>query len=149
MSDTIYSADQIVGKSLYSKREIGIYRNIANYYKNIAPVYVVKQGQHVGLVAGYVQKGSDVWWMFYDSSKIPYYTLHKSGDYDLSALKEQGAKSAAQEAKEAEEKEKDKDKKWYEKLFDSIEKLGMAGLLIGGIAAIIIYSGKGKNNNVY
>jgi hypothetical protein len=87
----IYSADQIVGKSLIAKVPIKIKRFAAD---NSPDVYTVPVGQTVGIVDSWVNPSetrATLYWSFLDSNGRAYYAAHKPGFYDVSALGQQGA----------------------------------------------------------
>jgi hypothetical protein len=136
MSD-IYSASQIVDKTLFAAKPVQIYRDINKYYAGAKGVFTVAVGNAVGKVYGYVQRGTDLWWQFYDSYGQPYWTLHREGVYSQKAVQQQGAKDTEQEQKEA-LADANKDLPWYERLLKeafSKKNIVMVGL---GLAAVYL-----------
>jgi hypothetical protein len=91
-----FNADQIIDKTLIAKVNIPIYR----YAEDGAPVvYNVNAGSSVGVVYSYLMpssKRTNLFWMFKDQDGRFYYTEHKAGIYDISALQQQGALTSAQ-----------------------------------------------------
>jgi len=91
-----FNADQIIDKTLIAKVNIPIYR----YAEDGAPVvYNVNAGSSVGVVYSYLMPSSarsNLYWMFKDQNDKFYYTEHKAGIYDISALQQQGALTSAQ-----------------------------------------------------
>ncbi len=109
--DQIYSAADIVGKTLYGQSPIQIKRLPAD---SATVVYTAGTGQALGVVYSYLLPGPDrksLYWMFKDSGGKPYYSAHAPGAYSLSALKSQGVltvKEKAQELEKANESTGDK-----------------------------------------
>jgi len=124
----LYSADEIIGKSLIAKVPIPIRRDA----KDNAPiVYTVPAGQNVGTVYSWLNvdaNRSRLYWAFYDQYKRPYYAPHQQGYYDISSLQQQGAMTV----KEQVEAEKAK----TETTGDIIQKNFKLLLFVG--AAVII-----------
>lgn len=91
-----FNADQIIDKTLIAKVNIPIYR----YAEDGAPVvYTVKPGASVGVVYSYLlpkENRTNLFWQFQDQNGKFYYTEHKQGIYDISALQQQGALTSAQ-----------------------------------------------------
>lgn len=95
-----YSAQDIVGKTLYAVRRIPVRRLPADD----APIvtYIVP-GQPVGVVYSFLEPRagrSTLYWQFKDSNG-PYYTPHQENFYDLDQLRAQGVLTL-EEKKEAE-----------------------------------------------
>jgi len=87
----LYSADQIVGKSLIAKVPIPIKRQPLD---SAPTVFTAQPGQTVGTVYSWINVGegrSTLYWNFQDSNGRDYYTPHKPGYYDISSLSDQGA----------------------------------------------------------
>jgi hypothetical protein len=87
-----YSVNQIIGKTLITKKRIGYYRNPGDHQ---TPVGYIDTGQPVGVVVSWLdanptQDRQGLWWMFYDTWGNPYYTPHQVGLYDISSLQQQG-----------------------------------------------------------
>ena len=91
-----FNADQIIDKTLIAKVNIPIYR----YAEDTAPaVYTVKPGASVGVVYSYLLPNvnrTNLFWQFQDQNGKFYYTEHKQGIYDISALQQQGALTSLQ-----------------------------------------------------
>jgi len=95
-----YTTDEIVGKELFPIVIASVYGSI--YGK---PFGTIKPGNSAGIVYSWVKdKDGGLWWQFYDKNKKPYYIKHRTGLFDVSALKTSGAKTV--EEKEKEEKQK-------------------------------------------
>jgi hypothetical protein len=100
-----FSANEIIGKTLIAKRPIDLYR-AANDSAQI--IYTVEPGQTVGKVYSYLAPGAQrsvLYWAFYDETGRPYYSKHKTGNYDISSLSEQGALTVQEQAEQAAEAE--------------------------------------------
>lgn len=95
---SLYSADQIIGKSLYAKTAVKLKR-IA---QDSAPdIYTVNPGQLVGIVYSYVMPSADratLYWQFLDANGRAYYAAHTPTSFSLTKLAEQGALSVKEEA---------------------------------------------------
>jgi len=125
----VYSADQIIGKTLYAKEDIPVKR-LPN---DTAPVvFTAKKNSPLGTVYSWLapQPGirKNLWWMFYDSNKKAYYIEHKEGRFDVDNLKEQGALTV-KEQQAAKKKENESTK-------DFIERLFKYALVAGGVYVI-------------
>ena len=137
MGDTLYSAGDILDKTLVAKRKLAIYNGVPD--ASYIPVIVgdIEGGKVVGRVYSYIAadpyKGrAELWWMFWpstDGGKY-YYAPHVEGDFDLRLLEQQGVLSE-EEKKKAEE---EKNKPWYEKIMD--RALWIIPVAIIGAAAV-------------
>lgn len=124
----LYSAEQIVGRTLIAKVQIPIKRNPLD----TAPsVFTVNPGQAVGTVYSWLNVApgrSSLYWAFYDEFKRPYYAAHKPGYYDISSLQQQGTLTVKQEA-EAQAKKN-------ETLSDILQKNFRLLLIVGAVAVV-------------
>ena len=95
-----YSVDQLINKKITIQRPVKVYRN--PYTKT--PLYTNRAGQSLGTVYSWVtnKNTGDVWLMFYDASKKPYYvnTKELAGAVDTKELKQEGAKTTTEIYKE-------------------------------------------------
>ena len=86
----VFNAQDIVGKTLIARRNIPLYR--AGDYKK--PFAQVKSGAPVGTVYSWIgpntATGGKLYWQFYDNTGNTYYAEHRSGAFNVQALKEQG-----------------------------------------------------------
>jgi len=107
----LYSADQIVGKTLVAAQGVEIKRAA---YDDSPTVYNVSPAQTVGVVESYLLPTAGrtlLYWQFKDKNGRYYYAAHKAGRYSLTALQAQGTPTVVQEvraAKEANETTADK-----------------------------------------
>jgi len=126
-----YSADQIIGKTLFANKVIAIY---LQPYDSAQPSRYVQPGKAVGVVTNYLQPSSyrtDFYWVFQDAVGTEYYVRHHEGDFDIEDLQAQGAMTDAEiAAAAAAEQEKANDPiAYYIKKFLP----WVAGIAIGGI----------------
>ena len=94
----VYSADQIVGKTLIAKAKVTLY-NLP--YDDAAPIGSVQPGQTVGIVVSWLDADpssgrSRLYWQFVDSSGNFFYAPHYTGEFDVQSLVDQGALTAGQ-----------------------------------------------------
>ena len=89
------SADKIIGKTLYAKRQL----NKLN--SNLQKIGVFNAGDSVGQVFSYIVRNGQVYWLFNDPFGKPYLVKHDSTAFQFSA----GVKEAVK--KEQEEKTKE------------------------------------------
>lgn len=100
--EDIFSADQIIGKTLIAKKKVPLTRSP----KATAPIiWTAQPDESVGVVYSWVMEGTTLWWLFYDKYNVPYYAMHKPGIFSVTALQQQGAQTVEEikEAKEAAE----------------------------------------------
>lgn len=150
----IYSAGDVIDKSLFSLVPITVYSNVPKYLPPGKKMDDYKLGtvpakSWVGVVDSYVNadptKGqSNLWWVFYPASNFSraYYAEHKPGIYDVKALNQQGVLSLEDKQKAADEA----NKSWLEKLGG---KLASTAAIVGfGILAVyaISQTAKSKSN---
>lgn len=127
----IYSVADLIGKTLFAKEEIPLYRTTGAYYAGQNPIYMVKPGQAIGVMDTWLQIGQDMWFLYYDSYKNLYVSKFESGKYDSKKMQAQGVKTEQQKVKEAEQA----GLKWWEKIFNK-ENLFITGGIILAATAI-------------
>lgn len=128
----LFSAGDIVGKTLIAKKKISIYRSRSD----AKPFGFVNAGQPVGIVYSYLSPNlnyPNLWWMFKDNNKV-YYAEHKEGNFDISALTNQGVISTDEKTKIARSKQ-EKEQKGVVSFY--IEKY-MPWIIVGIFAVPII-----------
>lgn len=129
---TIYSASQIVGKTLIANTAIQVKRVAAD---SSPVVRTIAKGQSVGLVYSYLPANTtrkSLYWMFYDSYNTPYYVEHKTGIFSIKGLTAQGALTIEEERAQQDGKEKDA----FDKTKDIVQ-LGLIGVGIWGGVQLI------------
>jgi hypothetical protein len=96
----IYSANEIIGKTLFARVNVPIYR-LPEF--SAKPVFSVKPGAAIGKVYSYLSANDKrpFVWVFLDENNRAYYVRHDSKSFDLTALKQQGALTV-EETKEKE-----------------------------------------------
>lgn len=99
---TIYSASQIVGKNLFAKKAVQLYRLPAD---NAKAIYTVNAGDPVGVVTSYLAPKTDgtrnsLYWQFKDQNGKYFYARHNENTFDIKALKEQGVKTVEDQTAE-------------------------------------------------
>lgn len=135
---SVYSADDIIEKTLYAKQRVPVYDSAPPYYVGAhTPIAYVEPGQPVGVVWSYLAADptrgrNNLWWAFYPASNYSgyYYTEQVGGYYDVSTLQAQGVLTIEQK----QQAEDDKNKPWYQLL---IEKYGPYVLVTALAAAAL------------
>lgn len=125
----LYSADQIVGKTLIAAQGVEIKRAA---FDDSPTVYNVSPAQSVGVVESYLLPTPGralLYWQFKDKNGRYYYASHKAGRYSLTALQAQGTPTVVQEVEAA--------KKANETTADKIQKTITLVALIAATAYIV------------
>lgn len=97
MSQT-YDASQVIGKTLYAKAPVNLYRFATD---NAPVIFTAQPGQAIGVVDTYLLPGpgrATLYWGFKDNNGRPYYVPHKTGLFSTTALQQQGAQTTQQQA---------------------------------------------------
>lgn len=128
-----FSLNQLLNKVFVAKKATGIYKSI--YDKK--PYKIIPAGQNIGTLYSWVtnKKTKEMFFMFYDSNKKPYYVKYLKGEgvIDQKALVSQGTKSNEDIIKEQTNKDLfDKSKVEY-----FIKKYGLY-VLGFGLAAVAL-----------
>lgn len=140
-----YSADQIIGKTLYAKKPTPVY-NLPSYDQNAQKKLVIKPGQIIGTVYSWVggSPGKPLNWMFKTRvgyQEITYYTQHEPDNVDKNALQDQGVKTQ----REIEKEKAEAAKSTGTKIFDFVKKYAIiAGLAYGAFLVFKTYKGSNK-----
>jgi hypothetical protein len=98
----IFSAKNIVGKTLIAKKKVYLY--ISPGAKN--PIASINPGQTIGVVYSYLSPNknrSQLWWMFQNGINFVY-VPHQEGSFDIKSLKDQGVISTEDTTKAEQEK---------------------------------------------
>lgn len=82
-----YSADDLIGKTLYAKTNVPL-RRLPQADSPV--IFTVKPGSTVGVVDTYVVRDGNIWWSFKDATGRNYYAHHQQGTFAEGPLKEQG-----------------------------------------------------------
>lgn len=144
MADGLYSAGDVVDKTLVAAMDVPIYSSPGDHQK---PIGTVKKGQPVGIVYGWLDPDpakdrSVLWWIFWPrgNSTAYYYAPHKTEYYSLQALIDQGVLTD----KEKQAQKDEENKSWYEKLADKAIPVILISVL--GAAAIHGFFSARKSN---
>ena len=141
LNGTIYSADQIIGKSLYMNPGKTI--NLRNYpsTENGIILAVAKSTEFVGIVYSYVVRPDGIWWQIQRGSIICW-AKHLEGYFDVKALAGQGALTPEEIAERKAEAEKSLLEKTVDKTFALI-KTGVFIFLGYQIVSSLLFSKNG------
>lgn len=85
------SADKIIGKTLFAKRELN------KLDSSLQKIGTFKAGQSVGQVFSYIVRNGQVYWLFKDPFGKPYLVKHDSTAFQFSAGVQEAAKKEQQE----------------------------------------------------
>lgn len=125
----IISADQVIGKTLFTRTSVPLKR----YAQANAPVvFTVKPGQAVGKVYSWVNDGPVLYWAFYDEKGVPYYAEHKVGRFSVDALQQQGTQTL-EDIKEAQQQAENPVTYAIQKMVRPLVLAGVAFLLIKAV----------------
>ena len=141
----IYDIGDVVGKTLFAKKDLPVYTSYPTASYKPQPVAVVKSGSPAGVVYSWIdadptQGRSNIWWMFQGGGLGSgyYYIPHSEGAFDVSTLAQQGVLSLDQKAAQAAAA----DQPWYETIIK--ETLPIVVVAILGAAVIKGYIAKQK-----
>lgn len=130
IGSTIYSADQVIGKSLYMNpgKSINI-RKLPTITSDV--ITVAKSSEYVGEVYSYITKSDGIWWMLSRGS-ITCFVKHAEGYFDVKSLSSQGALTPEEIA----ERKAEAEKTFGEKALDKL--MSLAKIVIGAIAGVVL-----------
>jgi len=135
MADPIYSAADIVDKTLFMEVDAPYYDSVPSKSNVPKILGYAKAGTPAGQVYSWIDSDPynnrpQLWWMFYPGSTGKYYYMPHSKDvFDLDALEQQGVLSDEQKAALAAAD----NQTWYEKLLNQALPW-IAVIIIGGAA---------------
>lgn len=127
----LYSVTQIIGKSLYAKKDVQLKRSA---FDATASVYTVKKGSLIGVVQTYVlprEGRKNLYWEFQNSYGVTLYCEHKEGNFSLTKLLEQGVISVKEEIEAKKEAETESTKDGFDKTKE-IANIGLFAVAIWG-----------------
>jgi hypothetical protein len=124
-----YTISEIIGKTLYAKKEVPLYKNSLATTK---PYAVVKPGNYIGVLWSWVEQDNIIWLIFKYGANGQFLVKMEPGLIDTSNLAEQGVKTVEQE-KKADDQKKLLESGFTGKLEYFIQKYGL--YLIGAIIA--------------
>lgn len=114
----MYSANDIIGKTLYAAKDIEVK---SGAFDNSEVIQVIQKGTMIGIVYSYLlptSGRSSLYWMFQPTYGAPFYVEHKKGRFDLEALEDQGVMSLEEIA------ELNNPKSTIDKILNTVLKLG-------------------------
>lgn len=126
MADTTYTADKLIGVSLYAKKSVP---KLNSAYKQIG---TFNAGDFIGQIYSWVSKNGSVYWFFYENNNPNnkfYLVKHEEGAFNSNMIKSQGVKTE-QEILEEKKEQEEKDKKGA--FIYYLEKYGKYALIFGG-----------------
>lgn len=118
------SADKIIGKTLYAKK------NLDRLNGSLVKIGTIAKNSPVGVVYSYIQRNGNLYWMFYDFNNKAYYIKHTSDSFKYSQDVQQVVKE-----KQIETQKKDIENKGSVPFY--IEKYGKV-ILLYGIGAFLL-----------
>lgn len=145
-----FDIGQLVDKTIIADRKVYVYTG-SNARAGGTPLGYVEPGQPVGVLFSWLgidpQQGRDrIWLMFYPASDYEpyYYVPFNDGDFDWSALQQQGAITVLQQQEQQSQEQKDAETPWYEKLFNwgssgVVKPVVNTALILGGIYVGVKY----------
>jgi hypothetical protein len=156
LDSSLYSADEVIGKTLYAKRGVTVYDSSLK-----TVLYRVNAGQRVGVVYSYILSNGKVIWILEPQNYVSIakgYIPHETGAFDIDILREQGVKTTQELQEEKAAREKEELTPWYQTFFSSAgSTLGstlktVKTIAIVGLAAWVgvkVYNAyqNGKKNN--
>ena len=113
----LYSAADIVNKTLIAKSKVPIYRLP---YDSAEMLGYVNPGESVGLVYAWIDANpaagrNNLWWQFapaYGGGSY-YYAPHKEGLYNVNSLREQGVITTLEKIEAEKKKQEAANQPWY------------------------------------
>lgn len=127
----LYSAADIVGKTLYAKVQVPVYHSANDHTE---PFGFVASGQPVGVVYSWLSVNptydrSTMWWMFADASGGYYYSKQIGGYYDVDALRAQGVITVTEKIEQEKQEEEEANMTTAELLIKRYGKYAALALL--------------------
>lgn len=129
-----FSAAEIVGKTLIAKQNVKVF-NAPSYTPGAQQVATVRAGEPVGVVFSWTggKAGQPLNWQFNDGNRF-FYVEHRSGAFDVSALKQQGALTPTEKA----ELQRKENQTLPEQIFEGLGK-GARNVFFAGVALAALY----------
>jgi len=130
-----YSADDIIGKSLFAKKVV----NLRKFASTEAPILAkTTPGDLVGVVYSYIKNPEGVWWQIKEDGKS-FWAFHGPGYFDVQAIKDQGVKTTQQKIKE----EQEANMSFGDKALNLLKKAGIiTAAIVGAKTVYDIYKSK-------
>lgn len=133
----LYDAGQVIDKTLVALKDLPVYDTYPRTGVTPKQIGTITSGNPAGTVYSYIdadttQGRQALWWMFYpvsDFNSNYYYMPHAQGDFDVSALNQQGVISVADQVKQQQEA----NKPWYTQIVDQIIPVALIAILGGAV----------------
>lgn len=131
----MYSADDIINKTLYAEKTVVIH-NLPD--QNSDMIYTLLAGEMVGEVYSWVLDGrGQLWWMIWDGNNVTGYARHEQGRYSVEALEQQGVKTVLEKIEE----QRRENLTWQQKIYEDLaETFGLTAKTIKYGVPILIAS---------
>jgi|LakMenEpi03Aug12_release.lakeMendotaPanAssembly.Ray.scaffolds.fasta_scaffold198272_4 hypothetical protein len=139
----LYSVNDIIGKTLIAKKLLNAYNLPYDNDPNKKLLFQISPGSSVGVVDTYFnpkENRKNTWWGFYTNvsgKKNFYYVEHKVGNFDVSALQQQGVPTVEQQT--------NANLPWDEKLTKLLKTAFNYGLIIAGVVIVAKFIDSKKN----
>lgn len=134
-----YSADEIIGKTLYIKSGTRNIRRSASTSGEV--VRKVSKGMSAGVVYSWLNQPDGLWWRLDTPVNNPEWIKHETGAFDLELLKYQGAKTTQEKFREAQ----NANKTTGDKIVELLKKGGKVLAFLGvGVLAYKYFNKKQK-----
>lgn len=139
----VYSAGDIIGKTLYAAKRLPIYTTNFN-----TPVAYVEAGQPIGQVYSFVggQDGKSLYWQFLGTKLPVYYVKHDSGNFEFDRTQREliidNVLSQEEKEKKAKEEAEKKDKGLFIYYFEKYATVAL--ITVVGIVVFKEYMNKQK-----
>ena len=118
------SADKIIGKTLFAKK------NLTRLNSSLVKIGTITAGSPVGQVYSYIQRGGKVYWQFIDFNNRPYFVLHTPDSFKFTGDVRQAVQQQKREVEKVEKEEKGSIPFYIEKYGKSILIYGVGAYLI-------------------
>jgi hypothetical protein len=131
MANPTYSVADLVDKTITAASRVDVYRHAQD---SASPAYSVGAGQPIGTLFSWLDADgtldrAELWFMYYDSNNVPFYTKWGPGLYNFDILEGQGVQTEQQKAADAAFAALP----WYEQLIQKYGPwvLGLAVVTVG------------------
>lgn len=136
----LYDVSKIIDKTLVADKDLPVFDSVPTKANKPMQIGIVLKGNPAGIVYSYINADPannrpNVWWMFYPATTNgPYYYMpHNAGDFNVSAIRQQGVISVQEQVEEDKRKEEDANKEWYEKIMDRVIPVGATVIIAAAI----------------
>jgi hypothetical protein len=98
-ADTTYSADDVIGTTLYAKKAI---KGLSLPSQNSTVLKTYKTGEMIGVVYSYISHTDGMYWQIEKPGGY-FYVFHAAGNFSSQALKDQGVLTTTEKIEKKEE----------------------------------------------